>query len=99
VLRFFVLGFSFFFQSIIISLILLINRSYENQTIDRKFQVLRIGDDKYIFTKEIDNNDFIIEQSEYEKHPNYKIINKLVKGEIIHLLFKRGLFDINYFEK
>ena len=78
---------------------MLINRSYENQTIDRKFQVLRIDDDKYIFAKEIDNNDFIIEQSEYEKHPNYKSINKLVKGEIIHIPSKKGLFNINYFEK
>ena len=91
--------FFFFFQSIIISIILLINRSNENQTIDREFQVIRIDDNKYIFAKEIGNNEFIIEQSDYEKHPNYKNINKLVKGEIIHLPFKKGLFDINYFEK
>ena len=91
--------FFFFFQSIIISLILLINRSYENQIIDRKFKVVRIDDNKYIFAKEINNIDFILDQSEYEKHPNYKNINKLVIGEVIHLNFKKGLFGINYFEK
>ena len=91
--------FFFFFQSILISLILFVNRSYENQIIDRKFEVIRIDENKYIFAKEINNDDFILNQTEYEKHPNYKNINKLVKGEVIQLHFKKGLFGINYFEQ
>ena len=91
--------FFFFLQIIIIPIVLFINRSYENKTIIRKFEVIRIDDNQYIYAIEKNNRGYHLNQTEFEEHPNYIKTDKLRKDQIIDLQFKKGLFGINYFEK
>ena len=91
--------FFFFFQSIIISLTLFVNRKFNIEKIEKEYKVIYVTENKLLSAYNIKNENDIINEDEYLKHPQHQNLSKIKTNEIIKLDFYKGILGVNSIKK